>query len=170
MKHPTLFLAVLVVSTLLATVPPAAAANGWAFSAGVYDTEETERPLEVGVEYRFEAFTLEKIPLLRHAPLIPVVGFAGTEDGNFWGYGGLRADWEFSPRWYLTPQVGAGLYEQGDGKDLGGVIQFRSGLELSRRLRSGARLGLLFYHLSNSSIYRLNPGSNSLVVTFSLGR
>ena len=144
-------------------------AKGFTFSGGIFDTEESTSPVEFGLEYRLEPRKFN-LPLLRKVPLTPAFGVSGTEDGNFWVYTGLRYDWEFSPKWYATPQFGISLYEDGDGKDLGGVIEFRSGLEISRQFQNGQRLGLLFYHLSNSSIYEPNPGSNSLVLTYSLGR
>ena len=40
-------------------------------------------------------------------------------------------------------------------------------LELAYRLPGEARLGLCVYHLSNGGIYHLNPGSESLVLTYS---
>ncbi|MCZ6727505.1 MAG: acyloxyacyl hydrolase, partial [Acidobacteria bacterium] len=72
----------------------------------------------------------------------------------------------------LAPNFAVSLYEQGDGKDLGHEIEFRSGLELACSHRGGSSLGLEFYHISNSSISDVNPGSNSLLVYYSwpLGR
>ncbi len=137
--------------------------GGWAFSAGVFDIARDEKPIEGGIEYRFREVSLWSVPLT------PMLGVAATEDGSAWIYGGLRYDYELSERWLLTPNFAVSLYEQGDGKDLGHVIEFRSGLEISYRLRpDGPRLGLLFYHLSNASISEDNPGSNSLVLTLAL--
>jgi hypothetical protein len=46
------------------------------------------------------------------------------------------------------------------------VIEFRSGIELSRRLGERSRLGVSFFHLSNAALYNFNPGSESLVLTY----
>lgn len=151
--------------------------GGWAFSLGQFDIARDERPAEGGLEYRFRRVSLWSVPLT------PMVGFSATEDGSAWIYGGLRYDFELSRRWLLTPNLAASLYDQGDdGKDLGHVLEFRSGLEISYRLRrppadrltaggrSGPRIGLLFYHLSNASISADNPGSNTLALTFAVGR
>ena len=70
----------------------------------------------------------------------------------------------------VTPQFAVSLYEQGDGRDLGGVVEFRSGLEVAYAFAKGPRVGVLFYHLSNGDFYDFNPGSNSFVVTLSFGR
>lgn len=149
---------------LVVSAVPAAGSEGWAFSLGVFDLPASEKSLEGGVEYRWKTFELWSLDLE------PVVGFSATSDESFWGYGGLRYDFEVSERWRITPQFAIGFYENGDGKDLGGLIEFRSGIELSYRLNNGASLGLVFYHLSNARIYDLNPGEESLVFIYSLGR
>jgi hypothetical protein len=152
---------------LLLLTPGTAAAEEpgrWAFSLGFYDFVGSYKALEVGVERRFRPFALGNLDLK------PVVGFSATDEESFWVYAGLRHDIQLSSRWTLTPQFAFSLYENGKGKELGGVMEFRSGLELSRRLNCGAHLGLLFYHLSNSRIYKFNPGAESFLITWSPGR
>ncbi len=142
----------------------AQAPDGWSFSLGGFDIIDSDKALEGGVEYRFQPFRRWKLNLR------PMVGFSVTEDGSFWGYGGLRYDLELGRRWTLAPHFSISAYEQGDGKDLGGVVEFRSGLEVAYRFEGGSSLGLSFYHLSNARIYELNPGSESLVMVYSFGR
>ncbi len=153
----------------LASAPRAEAIGlrGWAIYGGIYNTANEDKPTELGLEYRFDAFKLAKLPAVM--ALKPAVGVAGTEDGNAWVYGGLRLDLKLGP-WVVTPQFAVSLYEQGDGRDLGGVVEFRSGLEVAYRFAAGPRIGVLFYHLSNADFYDFNPGSNSFVVTLSFGR
>lgn len=142
-------------------------AQGWALYSGVFDTAKSsihDPATEVGLEYRLAPFKIKKIEI------IPAFGVAGTTDSAFWVYGSFRYDWKLSDHWLVTPQVGISLFEEGDGKDLGGLIEFRSGLEVSYRFNRGARLGLLFYHLSSAGIYTPNPGSNSLVLIWGLNR
>ncbi len=139
-------------------------APGWAeegvelaFSAGAYDIAKT-KSIEAGLEYRFRS---------RAWGLVPAVGVAATEDGAFWAYAGLRRPFRLGPGWRLTPGFAVSLYEEGStGKDLGGPVEFRSSLELSRRFARGSSLGLATYHLSNASIYDDNPGSNSVVLSW----
>ena len=95
-------------------------------------------------------------------------GLAVTEEESFVGYVGLRRDFRANDRWVVAPGFGFAFYEQGDGKDLGGNFQFRSALDLAYRLTPRARLGLTVYHLSNAGIEDFNPGSNSLVLTYSI--
>ena len=149
---------------LVAVAPGGALAGDWAVYGGIYDTaSEDDHPTELGLEYRFGALGVPKVALR------PAVGIAGTEDGNAWGYGGLRLDLALG-RWVVTPQFAVALYEDGDGKDLGGVLEFRSGLEVAYDFARGPTVGLLFYHLSNGDFYDFNPGSNSLVLTLAFGR
>ena len=162
---------ILAVSVILAlAIAPGADAKGlrgWSIYGGIYNTANDDNPTELGVEYRFKGLRIPKLPV--SLSLKPAVGVAGTEDGNAWAYGGLRLDLKLGG-WVITPQFAVALYEQGDGRDLGGALEFRSGIEVARTFLRGPRVGLLFYHLSNADIYDFNPGSNSLVLTLSLGR
>lgn len=98
----------------------------------------------------------------------PFVGVAATTDSSVYGYFGLGLDIFLGKRWVLTPNTAVGLYEEGDGQDLGHVVEFRSGLELAYRFDNRARLGLALHHLSNASIGDENPGTETLILTYSL--
>lgn len=97
----------------------------------------------------------------------PTVGGLATEDGSLYIYGGLRFDVPLGEKWLVTPHWGTGLYYANEGRDLGGALEFRSGIELTRRIGERSRVGVLLYHLSNASFYRFNPGTESLVLTYS---
>lgn len=97
----------------------------------------------------------------------PVVGAMATSDGSLYAYAGFRWDVSLGESWRLTPQWATGLYyTHPDGRSLGGPVNFRSGVEISRRVGGKGRVGLLFYHLSNGGFYERNPGSESLVLTY----
>lgn len=104
----------------------------------------------------------------RFVPAVsPTVGGLATEDGSLYAYAGLRFDVPLGEKWLVTPQWGTGLYWANEGRDLGGALEFRSGVELSRRIGERSRVGVLLYHLSNASLYRFNPGTESVVLTYS---
>lgn len=149
---------------LLAQAPATAAEAdpraGFAITAGFFDTEDSE-VLELGFEYRLKPFHL-----FPGVDLKPMVGVTANEDEAFWLYGGLRYDFAFAKHWVVSPSISATLYEEGDSKDLGGSLHFRSSLELSYRLTNGQRLGVALYHLSNAGIGEQNPGANSLVLVW----
>ena len=73
----------------------------------------------------------------------------------------------WSERWRVVPFLGVGIYEEGDGKDLGGPVEFRSGVEVSYRVGRRWWLGATLYHLSNGVLYDSNPGEESLALTLS---
>ena len=101
--------------------------------------------------------------------LVPILGISANADDAFWGFAGFRWDFRLGEKWIVTPTFATSLYEEGDSKDLGHTIEFRSGLEIARRLGKG-RLGVCLYHLSNASLSDHNPGSESLILTWSSGR
>lgn len=99
----------------------------------------------------------------------PMVGVNVTTDSAVYGYVGLNWDAELiKDELYLIPNFAAGLYHQGDGKNLGGPVEFRSGIELAYQLPNAQRIGIAFNHISNASIYNHNPGSETALVTYSI--
>lgn len=161
-------------SQLPGTVPAAAAAEpgGLAIAAGSFDLFDARSDsFQASVELRLEPLRYRP-PIFRGVAsrLVPTVGLAGTRQGSVWVYGALRLELELAPRWTLTPSFGLSVYDAGVGKDLGGPVEFRSAIDIAYRLASGVEVGLSFYHLSNSHLYELNPGAESLLVTWSYGR
>lgn len=145
--------------------PDVAVGDGrWAFALGAFDVGVGGAHLEGGVEYRFDPVRLWRLDLT------PMVGASASEDGNYWVYAGAGWSHDFADRWRVTPSFAFTAYEDGSGKRLGGVLEFRSGIELSVRTERAGRFGLLLYHLSNAGIYDFNPGSESLVLTWSPSR
>ena len=68
----------------------------------------------------------------------------------------------------LRPSFAVGAYADGNGKDLGGVLEFRSAIALAWRFDDRSRLGVEFSHLSNAGIYDTNPGTENLTVNYSV--
>ena len=100
--------------------------------------------------------------------LYPSLGLMTNTDGAIYGVFSLNYDINLTRNIILTPFTGAGLYDRNDSKNLGGPIEFRSGLELAYQLENEERIGLNFSHMSNASIYDHNPGVESLVLNLSL--
>ncbi|RMH17957.1 MAG: acyloxyacyl hydrolase [Acidobacteria bacterium] len=145
---------------------PAAGMDGEvAASAGAFDAGGGDAIAEGGVAYRWRP-----LRRWRRAALEPLAGLSANREGGIWAYGGLRYERRLGRRVVLAPSFAIALFEAGGGKDLGGVLEFRSGLELALELGRGRRVGVEFYHLSNAGIFERNPGSNSLVLTWSTHR
>lgn len=134
-----------------------------AFSAGAFEAFENDgSAAEIGIEYRFS-------PRESLFNLIPTLGLAMNSDGGYWGYAGIRYDWMFSAQWTLTPHFAIAAYEDGGGTDLGHDMEFRTGLDLGYQLTDSSRLALGIYHMSNADVADDNPGSESVIVTYSVG-
>jgi hypothetical protein len=101
-----------------------------------------------------------------------MVGANVSTDGTLYGYAGVSLDLFFGNRLVVRPSFAPGLYYEGDGRDLGGAIEFRSALELAYRFDDRSRLGLELSHRSNANIYDRNPGEESFMLFyhFPLGR
>ena len=130
-----------------------------AFHVGGYDVNDNETAGQLNIEYRsdWDEWYLK-----------PFGGVMATTDAAVYGYAGFMLDIYFGRRIVFTPNVAVGLYSDGDGKDLGSVIEFRSGVELAYRFDSRTRLGVAFHHISNASISDNNPGTETLTLVLSL--
>ena len=136
--------------------PSRADEAGLSVSTGVIDFGKNHETVEVGVEHRF--------PTDWCLGLGPHVGAFVTPDETFYLYAGTDQRFNLGRSWFIDLVTSVGFYEKGDGKDIGGELEFRSGIALGRRLGGGSRLSFGFFHLSNSSYYRRNPGVNSLLL------
>lgn len=126
-------------------------------SAGSFDVLD-DTNAAFGLEYRGETFWHD---------LLPIAGVQSSTDGDVYGYFGFNYDWQFTNQWFLTPTAAVGLYND-EEIDLGGAVQFRTGLEVSYRMENSHRLGLAFHHLSNAGIYDENPGTEQVMLTYSM--
>lgn len=100
--------------------------------------------------------------------LQPMAGILTTREHSDYVYGGVYRDFALGQNWRASAEFSAGLYRCGRGKNLGGPIEFQSGVGLYRRLAGGSRVGLEVRHLSHAHIYRHNPGTENIILFFSL--
>ena len=97
--------------------------------------------------------------------LQPVTGAMITADNATYFYKGFQiqnGDGAFK----FTPSFTPGLYFEGDGKDLGHIIEFKSELQFSLDLSKTSELGFSYNHISNASLGDKNPGANSYMFNF----
>lgn len=157
-----LLIAATSVVALLAVASPAIAQEMVNVNIGSYDVfDKNNDAALLGLEYRGEYLW---------KGLRPNVGAFATDEGSYYVYGGLGYDFFLtnSHNVVLTPSLAAGFYEDGGGKNLGGHLEFRSGLELAYAFENQHRLGVALHHLSNASIYDRNPGAETLTVQYSI--
>ena len=97
--------------------------------------------------------------------LSPITGAMITTDNASYFYTGVQANYKFG-NLNFTPSFTPGYYNQGDGKDLGHALEFKSELQLSLDLPADSQLGFSYNHLSNASLGDKNPGANSYMFNF----
>ncbi len=97
--------------------------------------------------------------------LSPITGALITADNAGYIYTGVQAQYKIGTL-NFTPSFTPGLYHEGDGKDLGHLIEFKSELQISLDLSKSSELGFSYNHLSNASLGDKNPGANSYMFNF----
>ncbi|MBM3565461.1 MAG: acyloxyacyl hydrolase [Alphaproteobacteria bacterium] len=144
-------------------VPAPARADDPAFvtlAAGWFDVNrQKNEAAEFRLEYRHD----QKFWIFK-----PFAGAMGTSDGASYYYAGILVDVYLGNRVVVTPSFAPGYYAKGSGYDLGHEVEFRSQLELAYRFDDRSRLGISFGHMSNAGLGDKNPGTESLMVNYSI--
>ena len=97
--------------------------------------------------------------------LSSITGALITADSAGYLYSGVQAQYKIGAL-NLTPSFTPGLYYEGDGKDLGHLIEFKSEVQLSFNFSKNSELGFSYNHLSNASLGDKNPVANSYMFNF----
>ncbi|GAB5480229.1 MAG: hypothetical protein Marn2KO_36960 [Marinobacter nauticus] len=94
-----------------------------------------------------------------NGPFGHAVGLSVGEKGEAWvGYGATYRIDLWQSGFYVELHTMPGLYFDNGGFDLGGMLAFRSGVELGFETSRGWRFALSYDHRSNAEIYEANPG------------
>jgi lipid A 3-O-deacylase len=132
------------------------------FGAGWYDFQ---RPKTQSAEFDIAYRSDYKLWFLK-----PHGGLLATSDGQVYGYGGLLFDLYFGNRFVITGSTAVGLWGQGASKkDLGHIVEFRSGLDFGYRFDDRSRLALGIYHISNTGLWaKHNPGEETALLSYQI--
>ena len=95
----------------------------------------------------------------------PITGGFLTENSAAYLYTGIEWNVDMGSM-IFTPSFAPGFYHEGDGKDLGHVLEFKSELQLSYEASDLTNFGLSYNHVSNASLGDKNPGANSYMFNF----
>ena len=95
----------------------------------------------------------------------PITGGFLTENSAAYVYTGIEWNIDMGGL-QLTPSFAPGYYHEGDGKDLGHALEFKSEVQLSLDLPKDSQFGFSYNHLSNASLGDKNPGANSYMFNF----
>ena len=129
---------------------------------GMFDfSDDGKRSTLIGFQHQNE--NLNRDTFLGN--LSPITGFLITADNAGYLYTGVQAQYKLGIL-NFTPSFTPGLYHEGDGKDLGHFIEFKSELQISLDLSQTSELGFSYNHISNASLGDKNPGANSYMFNF----
>jgi len=129
---------------------------------GMFDfSDDGKRSTLIGFEHQNE--DLNRDTFLGN--LSPITGALITGDNAAYIYTGVQAQYKIGAV-NFTPSFTPGLYHEGDGKDLGHLIEFKSELQFSLNLSNNSELGFSYNHISNASLGDKNPGANSYMFNF----
>ena len=134
----------------------------FSFYSGMFDfSDDGQRAVLFGMQHQNE--NLIKKSFL--GTISPITGFMLTENNAAYAYTGIQVQYKVG-KLNIVPSFTPGLYGEGNGKDLGHVLEFKSEIQLSLDLFSNSELGFSYNHISNASLGDKNPGANSYMFNF----
>ena len=129
---------------------------------GMFDfSDDGKRSNLIGLQHQNE--DLNRDTFLGN--LSPITGAMITGDNATYFYTGVQANYKMGDL-NIIPSFTPGYYNQGDGKDLGHALEFKSEVQLSLDLPKDSQMGFSYNHLSNASLGDKNPGANSYMFNF----
>ena len=130
--------------------------------SGMFDfSDAKQRAVLVGFQHQNEELYRETFL----GTLSPITGGFVTENAALYAYTGIEWNFDLGPI-NFTPSFAPGLYGEGDGKDLGHILEFKSEVQASFNLSENSQLGMSYNHISNASLGDKNPGANSYMFNF----
>ncbi len=136
--------------------------NKWSFYTDMFDfSDDGKKSNLFGIQHINENLYKET----SIGTIQPVTGVMVTADNAGYFYTGFQAQYK-SGSVTFTPSFTPGLYSEGDGKDLGHVIEFKTEIQVSVNISDNSELGISYNHISNASLGDKNPGANSYMFNF----
>ena len=130
--------------------------------SGVFDfSDDGKKSTLIGFQHQNE--NLNRDTFLGN--ISPITGAMITADNAGYIYTGVQAQYKIGSL-NITPSFTPGLYHEGDGKDLGHMLEFKSEVQLSIDFSQSSKLGFSYNHISNASLGDKNPGANSYMFNF----
>ena len=128
------------------------------FYTGNFDfSDDKQKAILVGFQHQNE--NLERNTFLGNAS--PITGGFITENSATYIYTGVEWNYALSDKLKFTPSFAPGIYNEGDGKDLGHILEFKTEVQVSYSFSESTNLGMSYNHISNASLGDKNPGANS---------
>ena len=147
---------------LFITISFSNAENKWSFYTGMFDFSDDGKKANLfGAEY--VNYSSSKDIFLGNVQ--PVTGGMITADDAIYVYTGYQLNQKTNSTTF-SPSFAVGLYDEGDGKDLGHAIEFKTQIQVLFEISSSSEIGISYNHISNASLGDKNPGANSYMFNF----
>ena len=137
-------------------------ANSFSIFGGSYDYDDDNTSTLYGLNYHLSDNAFSIFNLI---DLNPVIGGFVTAKSATMFYSGFETNIG-QDSIYFNLSSSAGIYSNGDGKDLGNALQFKSEVNLFYRLGKSSRVGLGSHNISNAGLSSVNPGTNNFYLIF----
>ena len=162
LKKIFLFIIIFFTATKLLAVEEINRENQMNFFTGNFDfSDDKQKAILIGFQHQDE--NLNRETLLGNVS--PVTGGFVTENSAAYVYTGIEWNVDMGGM-VFTPSFAPGLYHEGDGKDLGHVLEFKSEVQLSYASSDNTSFGISYNHVSNASLSDKNPCANSYMFNF----
>tara|TARA_B100000900_G_scaffold185954_1_gene157681 strand:- start:128 stop:640 length:513 start_codon:yes stop_codon:yes gene_type:complete len=133
------------------------------FYIGNFDfSDDKQKAILVGFQHQNENLIRDTIL----GNVSPITGGFFTENSAAYIYTGIEWNVDMGSGLTFTPSFAPGLYHEGDGKDLGHVLEFKSEVQFSYAASDNTSFGVSYNHVSNASLGDKNPGANSYMFNF----
>ena len=133
------------------------------FFTGMFDfSDQKQRSPILGIEHQNDELFIRSTG---GAIYSPITGAFITGNNAFYLYTGVQAEYQIGSL-NFTPSFAPGYYGQGNGKDLGSPLEFKTEVQMSFDISDSTYLGMSYNHISNASLGDKNPGANSYMFNF----
>ena len=162
LKKINLFLIILFTATKLIAAEENNNSSQINFFGGNFDfSDDKQKAVLIGFQHQDE--NLERDTFLGNVS--PITGGFVTGNSAAYIYTGMEWNVDMGAMTF-TPSFAPGLYHEGNGKDLGHVLEFKTEVQLSYATSDKTNFGLSYNHISNASLGEKNPGANSYMFNF----
>ena len=133
------------------------------FFTGNFDfSDHKQKAIYYGFQHQNEQ--LERETFMGN--MSPITGGFITENSAAYLYTGVEWNYDLGNKMKFTPSFAPGLYSEGDGKDLGHILEFKTEMQASYNFSEKNSFGVSYNHVSNASLGDKNPGANSYEFNF----
>tara|TARA_B100000401_G_scaffold52771_1_gene30835 strand:- start:488 stop:940 length:453 start_codon:yes stop_codon:yes gene_type:complete len=146
-KFLIIFLSFLISSSALAGELKQSNNTEFSVFTGMFDfSDDGKKSTLIGIQHQNEDLNRDTF----FGNLSPITGIMITADNASYFYTGVEANYKIGAL-NITPSFAPGYYNEGDGKDLGHALEFKSEVQLSLDMPKNSQFGFSYNHLSNAS-------------------